>query len=94
MTAYKSNGCTWFGCAIGLEAKWLIFPWLCGAGAAKVGVRGGQRGGDEAASTQDGSTVDLNHGAAVAWVYSGSERQVLILRGEALFTVATDPDRP
>lgn len=43
---------------------------------------------------EDGSTVDLNHGAAVTIDYSANERRVTLVRGEALFTVTKDAARP
>lgn len=42
----------------------------------------------------DGSQIALNALSAVAVEYSGSERRIRLLRGEAVFTVATDPGRP
>jgi len=43
---------------------------------------------------EDGSTVELNRGAVVTVRYSVGERRVTLERGEALFTVATNPERP
>jgi transmembrane sensor len=43
---------------------------------------------------EDGSSVELNHGAAVTTEFSATERRVTLVRGEALFTVAKDPARP
>ena len=43
---------------------------------------------------EDGSTVELNRGAVVTVRYSAGERRVTLERGEALFTVTTNPDRP
>jgi transmembrane sensor len=42
----------------------------------------------------DGSIVDMNTQSELTVRLSDSQRQVLLLRGEALFTVAKDPDRP
>lgn len=42
----------------------------------------------------DGSTVELNAGAAVAVSFSPEKRTVRLTRGEALFTVARDRERP
>lgn len=42
----------------------------------------------------DGSTVILNSGAAIATDLSGVERKVRLLAGEAYFDVAHDPARP
>lgn len=42
----------------------------------------------------DGSTVELNRGAVVAVAFTAGERRVVLVRGEALFTVAKNPARP
>ncbi len=43
---------------------------------------------------EDGSRVELNDGAEIAVRYSATRRDVRLLRGEALFTVAKNPERP
>ncbi len=43
---------------------------------------------------EDGSSVELNHGANVTTEFSASERRATLVRGEALFTVAKNPARP
>jgi transmembrane sensor len=43
---------------------------------------------------EDGSSAELNHGAAVTPSFTASERRATLVRGEALFTVAKDPSRP
>ncbi len=43
---------------------------------------------------EDGSTVELNRGAQVAVWYSVDERRLELVRGEAHFSVARDPNRP
>ncbi|MGC0055200.1 FecR family protein [Brucella pituitosa] len=43
---------------------------------------------------EDGSTVQLNAGSAIAFDITDSQRQVQLLRGEAYFIVAPDPQRP
>ena len=43
---------------------------------------------------EDGSTIDLNYGAAVAVKYSATRRDIRLVRGEAHFTVARNPERP
>ncbi len=43
---------------------------------------------------EDGSTVQLNAGSAIAFDITDSERQVQLLRGEAYFIVAPDLQRP
>lgn len=42
----------------------------------------------------DGSTVELNRGAVVTVAFTAGERRVVLVRGEALFTVAKNPARP
>jgi transmembrane sensor len=42
----------------------------------------------------DGSTVELNRGAVVTVAFTADERRVVLVRGEALFTVAKNPARP
>jgi transmembrane sensor len=46
------------------------------------------------ATLADGSSVDLNTGTAIALRFTGAERRVELLRGEAVFEVARDPGRP
>ena len=43
---------------------------------------------------EDGSSVELNHGAVVTTEFSATERRATLVRGEALFTVAKNPSRP
>jgi len=43
---------------------------------------------------EDGSVVDLNRGAEVRLAWTAAERRVVLVRGEANFTVARDPARP
>jgi len=42
----------------------------------------------------DGSVVELNKDAEISVDYSATERNIKLLRGEAYFTVAKNPDRP
>ncbi|MEM9683241.1 MAG: FecR domain-containing protein [Pseudomonadota bacterium] len=42
----------------------------------------------------DGTRAYLNTDTAISLGYSSEKRQILLLRGEAVFDVATDPDRP
>jgi len=43
---------------------------------------------------EDGSTVYMNAGSAIAYKYSGHDRKIRLLRGEAFFEVEPDPERP
>lgn len=42
----------------------------------------------------DGSTAEMNSGTAIAIHYSSSERRLRLLKGEAVFTVSADAQRP
>lgn len=42
----------------------------------------------------DGSRIDLNTDTAIVVRYSENERRILLLRGEAFFEVARNPERP
>jgi len=48
----------------------------------------------EQRTLEDGSTVELNRGAAIETRFTAGERRVSLLRGEANFTVAKNPARP
>ncbi len=48
----------------------------------------------ERLALEDGSVVELNRGAAVEVSFSVTERRVRLVRGEANFTVAKNPERP
>ncbi len=43
---------------------------------------------------EDGSVVELNHGAEIATHYTSTERRVTLLRGEANFQVAKESKKP
>lgn len=57
-------------------------------GAAPVIVRAAEQ------LLPDGSRVELNDAAEIAVNYTAGRREVRLLRGEALFTVAKNPARP
>ena len=50
--------------------------------------------GYERVALQDGSLLELNSNSEVSVRFSPAERQVRLVRGEAHFTVAKNPDRP
>lgn len=50
--------------------------------------------GYERRGVEDGSIVELNHGASIEVTYSAAERHVRLVTGEASFTVAKNPARP
>jgi transmembrane sensor len=43
---------------------------------------------------EDGSSVELNHGAVVTVEFTRTNRRAVLLGGEALFSVEKDPNRP
>ncbi|MDB6127992.1 MAG: hypothetical protein JWM35_1888 [Verrucomicrobia bacterium] len=43
---------------------------------------------------EDGSSIDLNHGAVVEVNYTPGERSIRLVKGEANFTVAKNTERP
>lgn len=51
-------------------------------------------GESETVRLPDGSTAVLNTASAIAFDFTGKERRVRLLKGEAAFDVAKDPDRP
>jgi transmembrane sensor len=48
----------------------------------------------ERVTLQDGSCVDLNTDSEIEVRFVGAERQIVLLHGEALFTVVSHPDWP
>jgi len=48
----------------------------------------------EQRTLEDGSVIELNRGAAIETHFSAAERRVSLMRGEANFTVAKNPNRP
>ncbi|WP_165271704.1 FecR family protein [Pelagerythrobacter rhizovicinus] len=51
-------------------------------------------GGRQVASLPDASRVTLNTNSRLSARFTGSERLIMLDRGEALFEVSKDPDRP
>ncbi len=52
------------------------------------------KGGQQTVTISDGTILDLNTESRVTVRMSGNDRQVILHRGEAYFTVANDPARP
>lgn len=50
--------------------------------------------GPERLNLEDGSIVELNAGAKIKTEFTAAERRVLLVRGEAHFTVSKNPQRP
>jgi transmembrane sensor len=71
---------------IGL-ASWRSWPAAPEPAVARVG-------GYERQVLADGSTVELNRGAAITVAFTAQERRVTLVRGEARFTVAKNAQRP
>jgi len=51
-------------------------------------------GGYERRVFEDGSVAELNRGAEIEVHFTATERRIALRRGEALFTVTKDPQRP
>lgn len=66
---------------------------LVPATAAPLAVQA-TTGGYERRQLEDGSVLELNHGATVDVNFSPGERRIALRGGEALFTVARDTRRP
>lgn len=73
---------------IAVAAFWFR-PWSPAPAPAVAQIRGYER-----RVLADGSTVELNRGAAIEVAFTAEERRVTLLRGEALFTVAKNPRCP
>ena len=74
-----------------------VFAWLALQNGSHPGTwktYGTDIGGREKIELTDGSTVDLNTNTELNVRISGSRRDILLARGEALFHVAHDPARP
>lgn len=85
----------WLGPAMLAAAAALVFAFFrTSPPAAQTIAEAGGAVELERRILQDGSTVDLNRGAAVTVSYTADERRVTLVRGEALFTVAENPQRP
>ena len=52
------------------------------------------KGQSERVTLPDGSTAELNTATALEVLYTPQERRIRLLKGEALFTVAADKNRP
>jgi transmembrane sensor len=78
--------------AAGIAAAGLI-GWV---GAYHLGWKSYETGigGREEIALSDGSTVDLNTNTELTTRITGSRRDIMLTRGEALFHVAHDPTRP
>jgi transmembrane sensor len=50
--------------------------------------------GPERQTLADGSIVELNQGAEIEVMFTADERRVRLVKGEAFFTVARQPERP
>ncbi len=70
-----------------------FIAWLGSSPAAWSAYETGVGGHQEIALT-DGSTVDLNTNTELSTRISGSRREIILTRGEALFHVAHDTSRP
>ena len=76
--------------SIAVVAIW----WRHNLPAEKGAVAAEVASGFEQRFLPDGTKVDLNRGARVEMHYTAAERRVVLVRGEALFSVAKNPERP
>jgi transmembrane sensor len=79
--------------------RWLVPTLFAAAAALVLGLviwRGEPRAPEPLARRllEDGSAVELNRGAIVRDAFTGHERLVELVAGEAYFAVAKNPDRP
>lgn len=93
----------WFRALTGLAAAaalavavWWAFPGFKGQAvpAEAAPVFATTRGGYQRLTLADGSVVELNSDSEVRVRYSPEARDVALVRGQAHFTVAKNPDRP
>jgi transmembrane sensor len=89
-----------------LRRRWAQAAWLAATAAALTLAAVGwwshvaaprpvaTAGGYERRTLDDGSVAELNHGAEIEVNFSAAERRVVLRRGEVLFTVARNPQRP
>lgn len=75
--------------AAALAVVWVVFKPF-GSSPATVQVARQS----ELRTLADGSVVELNKDAEIAVDYSAAERHIRLIRGEAYFTVAKNPERP
>lgn len=76
-------------CAIGALAFWWARPDVRDSAPSLAGSSTAIR-----KVLEDGSSIALNRDATVEVLYTAHERRVRLTRGEALFTVAKNPQRP
>ena len=80
------------GLAVATLVSLAVLPWRWSDSESAAVTRIAQR--PDLQHLPDGSTMELNAGAEVAVAFSTERRVVRLVRGEALFTVATDARRP
>jgi transmembrane sensor len=68
--------------------------WLRHSDAAINGTYGTAVGQQQTLSLPDGSSIQLNTDSQVQVSYADTVRKIRLLRGEALFSVTPDPQRP
>jgi transmembrane sensor len=73
---------------------WLARAWMADSYLATNGVYATEIGQQKAAALADGSQVMLNTNSEISVKYSEGYRDVHLVRGETLFTVAKDRTRP
>lgn len=91
---------TWFRAPMPVAAVFSCFFLLLGGAwysdfATRISADGYTETGEvQTLHLPDGSTAEMNSGTAIAIHYSSSERRLRLLKGEAVFTVSADAQRP
>lgn len=91
---------TWFRTPMPVAAVFSCFFLLLGGAwysdfATRISADGYTETGEvQTLHLPDGSIAEMNSGTAIAIHYSSSERRLRLLKGEAVFTVSVDAQRP
>lgn len=73
---------------------WRLTPDPAGESAMARQTHTAPAGGIERVTLADGSVALLNTNSEIRVAFTPTERRILLVRGEAHFTVTTNPDRP
>lgn len=78
----------------GVLARWSASPGASRGGAELTLAAASDASAPRRVALPDGSTIQLNRASGIEVRFSAAERRVVLVRGEAHFTVAGDPARP
>lgn len=93
--AAHRHGTAWRGAALGITLLFLTAGvWLTDALTLLRSDYHTGAGEQRTLSLADGSRINMNTDSALAVDFSASARQLTLLKGEVLVTVAADPGRP